>query len=158
MNAIYKLRTVAKKKRGEAILGTGSTVASIRAFCEANNKVPDDENQPYCLAFDIKIGSSFYFVFSCTRLLREGTKHQTLTCDYTSAPSWLGMPLLVMGSLDWRGHFRPIAFALTSHQTQDDVASVFCCVARSAEKIHGPFVPSVLVADAAECFTNAYKQ
>lgn len=61
-----------------------------------------------------------------------------------------------MGSLDWKGHFKPIAFAITSHEDQLAVGAVFHAVAQHTHKLNCAYRPSILVADSAGAFDQAY--
>ncbi|KAF4680753.1 hypothetical protein FOZ60_013013 [Perkinsus olseni] len=156
--AVYNARSYMKQQFEESEGGTGCTVASIRAFAEANSDIPADENKAFCPDYEIIPGKSYYFVFSCMRLLRENTKYKVITCDYTAAPSWLGLPLLIVGGLDEGGRFHPIVFAITSDETHRSIALVFSSIKRHAELVGCCFDPTILVADKADAFSNAYRE
>ncbi|KAF4650621.1 hypothetical protein FOL47_001011, partial [Perkinsus chesapeaki] len=156
--AVYNARAYMKRSLEKSEEGTGYTVASIRVFAEAHSETPDDQDKAFCLDYTIVPGGFFYFVFSCVRLLRENSSYNVITCDYTAAPNWLGLPLLVLGAIDSYGHFRALGFAITSDETWESVARTFRSIQRHAELLHCRFDPQVLIADRADAFSRAFRE
>lgn len=77
--------------------------------------------------------------------------------DATYKLVWQGFPFLVVGTVDRAKKFHPLAFALTSTESELDFKFLFVAMKSTIEKLHDcEFCPRVLIADGALSIRNAF--
>ncbi|EER02473.1 hypothetical protein Pmar_PMAR004836 [Perkinsus marinus ATCC 50983] len=164
MKAIYNTRDRLPQTLDRAT--TGKSTATIRKFCEEHSSIPRDEGTAYCIGFDT--GDLTYFAFSCPSLLLANAQGPELviTCDHTDGLCWLGLVTLIIGSINPKGEFKTVCFALTTNKKTKSTAAIFDCVklavvalgATKGHQVGGNMEPRTIVADGAEYFTKAYER
>jgi len=102
------------------------TIRAWTAWCNERPFVADrTENHEVCVLHHRISEEDFIIILSTPALLYtrvEQGRHQTSfkMADATYKITWEGLPLLVMGTTDWRNTFLPTAYALTMHEREQE--------------------------------------
>lgn len=93
-----------------------STVGLIRKLCEDMSAVPEDEDTPYVLSYDIKSSSDFNIVMSTKRLLKLFSVTVRRNVDGTYKLLKSGHPVLLMGVDDANRAYHPCILSLSANE------------------------------------------
>jgi hypothetical protein len=154
------------------------SLGGLESWCRDNNSVPDDNDTPWVLAYEIEyqdeIGdeydvedddegddeesSKFRFFVTTKRLLANTMLSNRIHADATYKLIWHGFPCLVIGTTDMDKHFHPYGFAVCSNEKQKDFEFVFNSLQEGATQ-NGYQMQTkelVLIADGSEAIRNAF--
>lgn len=155
-----KAKLVAFLKTLRLSKGTPSVSATeIRTWCNERIQIPQDEDEPYVLDFNIHAESyeveeqDLKIVVSTRRLLSIAKKSDKLVqTDATYKLVWQGYPFLLVGTSDANYVFHPFAVAITKGEAQEDFEFLFRALSIAIQE----WKPTVLLADGSEAITNAF--
>lgn len=145
-----------------------ASAEDLRAYFEQMKAVPDDEDTPFVLDYDMKLTRGkpnphklipdkvvFTAVFSTKRLLKNAGN--ILHADGTYKLMSNNFPLLVFGSSDMARAFHTLAVAMTSNENTHAYEFSMRAIKQAVEKFHNHQLKiDFLVADAFEAIANAY--
>jgi hypothetical protein len=99
--------------------------------------------------------SHFNACFSCLKLLQKLDNIGQFHVDCTYKIIKYFYPLLVFGITDFNRHFHPIAFMVTSHETELDFKFFFSSLDTIAKELKIQFDIKTIVSDACHAMFNA---
>jgi hypothetical protein len=73
--------------------------------------------------------------------------------------TWLGFPVLVIGTTDKKGQFHPFGIGVTTNEKCADSEFIFKAIMKGVTKVFGPdykFDPTISMADSASAITNGF--
>ncbi|OXA54574.1 hypothetical protein Fcan01_11709 [Folsomia candida] len=142
-----------RRNRGPKIISLGELQAEANKY----SQLPHDLDEPYVdnSGLEFEENQKWFGVFLSTkRLLDIALQTQVIHCDATYKLSWEGFPVLVIGVSDKDRHFHPLGISVTASETTRDFEFLFRSMVTS---VGHNYSPKILIADAAEAITNAFK-
>ena len=141
------------------------SLGELEIWADVRRLLPEDDDEVFVCGFESDAGSwesrSGYFriAVSTKRLLRLGSRAQSIHADATYKLIWQGFPVLIVGYSDANRKFHPLVLAVTVTETKFDFSFLFSSV------IHGvnlatdneiQFNPTHIIADAAPAIRNGF--
>lgn len=136
-------------------------LGDLMKWCDDSSNYPAEVDATFVLSHEIvkeKNSKGFRFCMTTPRLLEMLSSMQTICIDATYKLNWMGLPLIILGTVDRMKRFHPMIYACTSRETTADYAFVFSSVKKGIatyipEKL---FAPKRIIADGAEQIRNAF--
>lgn len=154
---IYYIIRKVKNVEAPPILSIGE----LNQWCEDHISIPEDQDEPFVLRYQTndEDGNMFFrFAISTPRMLSNCVGINQICVDATYKLVWQGFPFIVVGTVDRAKKFHPLAFALTTSETEADFKFIFVAIKSAVEKMFGcEFCPRVLIADGAYPIRNAFE-
>lgn len=154
---IYYITTKYRLAETTPIVSVGELVE----WCEKNAQIPDDEDEPFVIAYDHSNENEnrfFQWALSTKRLLKHCAASHLLCVDATYKLNWMGFPFIVVGTVDRVKKFHPLCVALCTSETENDFAFVFKAITdRVNFFFNKSFSPKILVADGSFAIRNAFE-
>lgn len=147
----YRVSLLKKQLFGDGEI----TLSELREYLRKLSIIPDDEDEPYCIAYKVLSpihqtinisenddtdyeddsdddGSTetaeepyFYCLFSTKRLLKITDLTSTLCADSTFKLVWQGFSGILLGTVDMKKQFHKFAFGISSREKIEDWQSIF---------------------------------
>lgn len=142
----------------------------FQEFLEQHKFIPNDDDSAFILDYMSEMTrgkanpqkyeqSVFHFTCLMTtkRLLRNALEGKILHADMTYKLNWQGFPIHVYGTTDNRRSFHPIAIALSTKETRDQITFCLKSLKDGILQIYGRnLMFDALMSDAAHAIKNAF--
>lgn len=159
-----RLTTLLTKMRKEKFGFERLNYGSLYAWLNESNAVPEEENQPFVVNFDISIdelveeNSEFRFFVSSKRLLRSAITAEKIHTDATYKLIWQGFPVLLVGMTDSGRKFHPFGVSVSTIERAADFEFIFRTVENAVcDILNSKMKPRVLICDAAFAIHNGFE-
>lgn len=139
------------------------SLGELETWAEKRQLLPEDDDEVFVCGFESNSLESefryFRIAVSTKRLLKLGSRSQSIHTDATYKLIWQGFPVLIVGYSDANRKFHPLVLGVTVNETKFDFSFMFSSV------IHGvslatdneiQFNPTRVIADAAPAIRNGY--
>ena len=100
----------------------------------------------------------FQLAFSSVNMLRNVENRDLFHLDATYRILKLCYPVIVIGVSDVNRKFFPIAFMITSHETEEDYLNFFTSFIKITSQLNLKFDPKYIVIDACKALAKAIKK
>lgn len=154
---IRQIRHILKTMEQEKIPSTIS-FGELIEWLKSQQKLPENVDDAFVVGYSfVKQDSSFAFLISTRRLLRNAVQHDNLSADGTYKIIWQGFPLIVVGSIDREKHFHVVAIVVTSNERKSEYEFVFRTIKEGVEaETKQAFQPNIIVSDHAAAIRNGF--
>lgn len=119
------------------LYGRGTiNVGELRTWCSENNNIPELDNSPFVVKYEIgEDGQNLRFFVSSKTLLKLAIGCETINADATYKMVWQGYPVLVVGTTDKGKHFHLFGLAVCMNEKTADFVFVFksICIWRNCK-------------------------
>lgn len=124
-------------------LGSGEiSLGALEEFLKANSLIPEDEDEPFVIGFDVRYkapsadssscedepksdDSGFWFQVATKRTIRVAYKRPLICADGTYKLLWQGFAGLLFGTVDSQNQFHSISFGVSSSERTEDYSGAF---------------------------------
>lgn len=97
-------------------------VDKIKELCESMSALPEDEDEPFVMAYQVKSADDFNIVVSTRRLLHKFDRSHRRNIDGTYKLLRSGYPVLVMGLDDANRRYHPAILSISATERRKNTA------------------------------------
>lgn len=134
-------------------------IAAVRQWLGSQNKIPEDECQPYISKFETSsFGENQFvrFLYTSKKLLSNIVISDLLCIDTTHKVTTTNLPLYVIGTIDRGKHFHFVAVGCCTKEQTEDFRFIFSAVKEASFQIGIHLRPRVLLSDGCMALINAF--
>ncbi len=159
-------------------LGSHLSYDELSQWCADHYTIPDDIHEAFVVSYQINIDDEdvenfpeslssisiperhLRLFISSKHLLSIASQHlKVLHADATYKLTWLGYPVLIIGTSDMDKVFHPLGIALCTDEKSDDFQFIFSSLKIGIEKCNYQQLSNIdLMADSADAISNGFER
>lgn len=135
----YQLQKLRQEFFGEGEV----SLSQLEKFLSDHSEIPEEDDEGFVIGYKIRYSQDqsdsdsteenetrhqnnhFWMMFSTKRLLNLASRVELICADTTFKFVWLGFPVILIGTVDLKKQFHPLAFGMTSSENSQTFFEVF---------------------------------